>query len=561
MARLGIDFGTTNTVAILHDRGILSEVLHTARTGVGDIVQDVFPSAILIDRTTGERWFGIEADRRFGRLGASDRYLFIPSLKRCLRDYADGRTIDAASGNSEDKSEGVSKDRSEGDAAGGSEPNCEDDSGAGSARVARLDVAELLCAFLEALADSIRRSRSLASDEPLEAVITWPANANGAQRYITRRCFREAGFRVLDTINEPTASAIELADCLGAGRRVKPLSTGRALAVFDLGGGTFDASVVWAEDKEFRVLASGGIEDLGGDDFDQMLLDMFLEAMRPTPDRIAGLTQQALLRQARAQKETISSGIVRSLVLNPADFGLAGRPVSIRVTEYVDRLRPRIEPAVGVLRRVIEKAAAQEPRVKTAGPLTIYMVGGSSKLPVVGEMLAAAFPNDRVILTDKPFMSVAMGAAVCAVEMIGYRDVFSRHFGIIRLRDHGRAETFDTIFPAGTPIPRRGEPPLEKLVRYHPQHNLGRLRYLECAEIGPDGMPRAGTRAWSDIIFPYDPALSLSSPLGDLRIVPTDRFSRDAVCEVYRCDSDGVITVELQRPTCQDRRTHEVYRD
>jgi len=156
---------------------------------------------------------------------------------------------------------------------------------------------------------------------------------------------------------------------------------------------------------------------------------------------------------------------------------------------------------------------------------------------------------------------VAMGAAICATQHVSYRDVFARHFGLIRLKDHGRVETFDTIFAAGTPVPRRGEPPLEKTAWYHPRHNIGHLRYLECTSLGPDGLPAAGVRTWSDIRFPYDPLIPLAMPTTDTEIVDTDRYANEPVCEVYRCDCDGVITVELQRPACKDARTYEVGRD
>jgi molecular chaperone DnaK (HSP70) len=530
MARLGIDFGTTNTVAMIHDRGMICEVLHSAKTGAGTIVQPIFPSAILIDKKSGQRWFGIEADRRFGQIGPGRNHVFIPSLKSCLRDYTDGRRTTA------------------GEATDGAD-------------AASYDVAELLRGFLKALAESIRQSQSLAADEPLETVITWPANANGAQRHVTRKCFREAGFRVVETLNEPTASAIELADCLTAGRTAKLPAGPSTLAVFDLGGGTFDASVVRIEGQDFRVLASGGIGDLGGDDFDRVLFDMFLKALRTPSDEIGGLTRHALLRQARSQKETISTGVVRSLFLNPRDFGLRGNPVSIPVETFYERIRPMIRPAIRMLRETIDQAATTEPRLRSGPPMTVYLVGGSSKLPLVAEMVAHAFPAERVILTDKPFTSVAMGAAICAVQQVHYRDVFARHFGLIRLRDHGRTETFDTIFPAGTPIPRRGEAPLEKTAWYHPRHNIGHLRYLECTAVGPNGLPSAGIRAWSDIRFPYDPVIPLSKPLADEKIVDTDSFGGRPVCEVYRCDADGVITVELKRPGCQDARTYEVCRD
>ncbi len=537
MARLGIDFGTTNSIGVIHDRGLFSVVLHEAKTGAGKIVQEVFPSAILTEKASQQRWFGIEADRRFTQLGPTSGHVFISSLKRRLRDYAEGRSL-----------------------AGHAETGAGGDPGSGQVESSD-DLAGLLTGFLRALADSIRRSQSLSAAEPLETVVTWPANANGAQRHITRKCFLDAGFEVIDTLNEPTASAIELADCLTAGRGTKKSGRPSAVAVFDLGGGTFDASVVWIDGSDFHVLASAGIERLGGDDFDNLLLEMFLERLK-LPDRaISPLTRHALRRQARIQKETISTGIVRSLFLNPQDFGLSGMPVTIPVDAFFERARPLIRPAVAKLRRIIESGAQKERRVKTGPALTIYLVGGSSKLPLIADMVSDAFPKSKVILTDKPFSSVAMGAAVCAADRVSYRDVFARHFGLIRLKDHGRAETFDPIFPAGTPIPRKGEPPVEKIAWYHPCHNIGHLRYLECSSVGPDGLPDGEFRAWSDILFPYDPAKPLAASMSREDIVATDRFKKDAVCEVYRCDSDGVITVELRRPAWSDARTYEIFRD
>ena len=524
MARLGIDFGTTNTVAAVHDRGMFCIVNHQLPSASGTFVQEVFPSTILVDADTGRRWYGPEAERRFAQAGAAPGHAFIGSLKRRLRDYAEGRGT------------------------------C----GRGDGAVC--DVAELLTGFLKALNESVRRSLTVAADEPLETVITWPANANGAQRYITRRCFREAGFEVIDTLHEPTASAIELADCLTAGRK-NALTGPTNVAVFDFGGGTFDASVVGIDGTDFSVLASAGIEHLGGDDLDETLLAMFLDKLGIDAGSLGATTRYALIRHVRTQKETISTGAIRSLFLDPADFGLAGRPVSLSVEAYYDRIRPLLASAVHKLDEVIRRAAHASSKVKDGPSLLVYLVGGSSKLPLVTEMVSAAFSGSRVVLTDKPFRSVAMGAAICSMDRVRFRDVFARHFGLIRLRDHGRCETFDTIFPMGTPIPRRGEPPLERVAWYHPRHNAGHLRYLECASIGRDGMPDEGVRLWSDICFPYDPSMPLTSGIANDAIAATDAFSSQAVCEVYRCDSDGVITVELRRPACGDARCHEVFKD
>ncbi len=529
MARLGIDFGTTNTVVMHHDRGVISEVLHSVDTGAGTIVQAIYPSAILVDNRSGQCWFGIEAERRSAQIDASGRYLYLPSLKSRLRHYSESARL----------------------------------SGDGDDPIVKsgMSLADLLRGFLAALAESIRGSQSVDSDEPLEAVITWPANANGAQRYITRQCFREAEFNVIDTINEPTAAAIELADCLTGGRAKNKEREPSAMAVFDLGGGTFDASVVWVEGTDFQVLTSAGIENLGGDNFDMRLAEMFIDKMKLKPEDIDPTMRQAIIRHARSQKETISSGISKRLHISPKDFGLKGRAASIKIDDYLDKIKPLLRPAIKTLKDVISSARKKEPRIRTNGPMMIYLVGGSSKLPIVSSMISEAFPKERVILTDKPFRAVAMGAAICAGEHVSYRDVFSRHFGLIRLRDHGRMETFDTIFPAGTPIPRRGQPPLVKVAEYHPRHNIGHLRYLECTSIDMDGMPSGSVRTWSDIHFPYDPGVSLTAAPAEEDIVETDQFSSEPVCEIYRCDSDGVITVELRRERTQESHVYEVFKD
>ena len=74
-------------------------------------------------------------------------------------------------------------------------------------------------------------------------------------------------------------------------------------------------------------------------------------------------------------------------------------------------------------------------------------------------------------------------------------------------------------------------------------------------------MPADGVRTWSDILFPYDPGRPLSAQLSPTDVVATDRFADQPICEVYRCDHDGVISVELHRPSCNESRCYEIYRD
>ena len=525
MSRLGIDYGTTNTVVVCSDRGRYPVVPHTVETAVGTVASEVFPSLAVRDRESGQYSFGAEAQRVLSRPGAAERYEIIRSLKRWIRSYTEGRRI----GHDQ--------------VAGGFDP------------------AAVLRAFAVALRESLARSGLFGADELLEAVLTWPANANGAQRYLTRRCFREAGFQVLDALSEPTAAAIEYADRFARGDRAASRRVAGSVAVFDLGGGTFDVSLVKVQGSEFTVLESRGIEDLGGDDFDVALARMFAE---PLGIDLAGLEpfqRSLLLLHARQQKESIASGTVRSLVFSPRDVGWKGRMVSVPVRRYYGELTRLLEPALDKLQAVLESPAAQAAGVGSDRLQVIYLVGGSSLLPLVPRRVAERFPGVRLVLSDKPFTSTAMGAAIHSADAVQLRDILSRTFGVLRLADDGSREYFAPIFPAGTRLPRGSDSPLEHSVDYAPHHNIGHLRYLECAALDPAGQPAEGIRYWSDALFPYDPGIPAGAPLAAAQIVSRGDLLQTRVRETYRCDPDGVITARLTR--CCDGHTtvYEVFKE
>ena len=122
--------------------------------------------------------------------------------------------------------------------------------------------------------DLVTRSNlHLTPQEPLEAVIAVPANANSNQRFLTLEAFRRAGFQVRGLLNEPSAAGIEYAH---HARRAGPSARRELVVVYDLGGGTFDASVISLAARRHEVLRSAGIAQLGGDDVDTLLLDLAL---------------------------------------------------------------------------------------------------------------------------------------------------------------------------------------------------------------------------------------------------------------------------------------------
>ena len=153
-------------------------------------------------------------------------------------------------------------------------------------------LAELTCGLVA----SVRRALQarFGENEPLEAMLGVPANANSNQRFLTVDAFRRGGFSVLGLLNEPSAASIEY------GHRQQ--AKGRML-VYDLGGGTFDASLVDIDSGTHTVIASEGISTLGGDDFDFVLAELAVG-----PDVLASMEFTELFRldeECRRQKEAL----------------------------------------------------------------------------------------------------------------------------------------------------------------------------------------------------------------------------------------------------------------
>ncbi|MGD0999423.1 MAG: Hsp70 family protein [Candidatus Brocadiia bacterium] len=521
--RLGIDYGTTNTVVVCSDRGRYPVVLHMTETAIGPVAREVFPSAVVYDRQTGRLIFGADVERCLCRPGAEEQYALIESPKRLMRDYAEGLRFRR------------------------------------DIRPEGFDAMTIVGEFAQALRESVLRSGLFPENEPLETVITWPTNANGAQRYVTRQCFKKAGFDVLDALNEPSAAAIEFADRMNRGNRILARRFTASAAIFDLGGGTFDAALVQIAEGNFRVVASGGVERLGGDDFDEILARRFAREFGTTLEELPPFPRSLLLMRARQIKENISSGAGRWLTLSAEDAGLSGGIARVPVAEYFADLSVLLEPALEKLHGLINGEAARQAGITTETLVGIYLVGGSSKLPLVPHMIARRFPGVRLIVSDKPFSSTATGAAIHGAESVRLQDILSRNFGVMRLADYGRREYFAPVFKAGMPLPQRGAAALRSQVRYAPRHNIGHLRYLECAGLDSAGRPSEGVRAWSELLFPYDPAIPIAQHLEPGMVRDREDLHDKWVCETYSCDSDGVITVSIQRLCDDQSRTYEVF--
>ena len=237
-----------------------------------------------------------------------------------------------------------------------------------------------------------------------KAVITVPAYFNDAQRQATKDAGEIAGLTVERIINEPTAAA------LAYGLEKK---TNTKIAVFDLGGGTFDISILDIGDGVFEVLSTNGDGHLGGDDFDQILIDEIAEEFRKTEGIDVRQDQMALqrLKEAAEKAKCELSQQLETTVNLPFITADASGPKHLQVK--ITRARFE-ELAASLFNRLVEpcKTALADSGLATTGVSDVVMVGGSTRIPRVQEIAKEIFGTAELDKSINPDEVVAVGAAI-----------------------------------------------------------------------------------------------------------------------------------------------------
>jgi molecular chaperone DnaK (HSP70) len=390
-----------------------------------------------------------------------------------------------------------------------------------------------------------RSNLELDAEEPLEAMVAVPANAGTSQRYLTVEAFTRAGFRVLGLINEPTAAAIEYAhnNLSSLGKR----SPKRYVVVYDLGGGTFDTSAVSLVDRRFELIASEGIGRLGGEDFDEVILDLALEQAEISRSGLGRLVTASLLELCREAKEALSPSSRRLLV----DLGtcLPGvEAVQLDMASVNDACEPLVKRTLVMLERIMERVREHGIDPENSRELGgVYLVGGATAFPLVGKMLREVYRR-KVLIAPQPHAATAVGLAIAAdpEARIFVREAVTRHFGVWREGEAGRNKVFDPIIHKGV-LPEDGRLKIER--RYSPVHAVGHLRFVECSDLDSTGQPRGDLTPWGDILFPYDPALAEQR---DLSGVPSEQRilgAPDEIVERYDYGRDGTISISIENAT------------
>ena len=499
--KLGVDFGTNRIVVAAADRGNYPLVSFDAPDGTS---ADWFPSLVAL--RGHDRLYGWEAYDKQGE----ETWTVIRSIKRLLEDAGPQTLLDLGD--------------------------------------QQLRLSNLLDGLTDALQIALRQRSNLqiAPREPLQIVLGVPAHANSNQRFLTVESFRNAGFDVLGVLNEPSAASIEF----GHGKR-QSKTTPETILVYDLGGGTFDASLVTLDENVHHVVASEGIPTIGGDDFDQMLAELALEAAGLSQKVVDNLPASAwfrLLEECRLKKEALNPN-TRRITIDLEHANQGWQPVQVPIADFYETARPAVE-------ETIRAAEDLSPECDV-----LYITGGGSEMPLVARMLRERFGR-RVRRSAYARSATAIGLAIQADQPGAYRlsERLSRYFGVWREGYGGSCIVFDPLFEKGIRLPSPGEPNLSLSRSYSPVHNIGHFRFLECSHRPPSGAPSGEIALWDEIRFPFDPELADTTDLQKTQVVRMPAATAQKIEELYECDSSGSLTVTIANRTAGYARTYRLGR-
>nr|XP_056709534.1 heat shock 70 kDa protein 1-like [Euleptes europaea] len=246
-----------------------------------------------------------------------------------------------------------------------------------------------------------------------QAVITVPAYFNDAQRQATIDAAAIAGLKVLRLINEPSAAAIAYSLTISPHWKAR-----RNILIFDLGGGTFDVSILSVQDGIFKVLATTGDTQLGGEDFDKRLLDHLVQEFKKKHKEDLSQNNKAVQRLKVAcekAKRALSSNVRATISIDSLYKGVDFCTTITRAC-FEDLNADLFQATVEHVERALEDAGMKKTQIHD-----VVLVGGSTRIPMIQNLLSKFFDGKALVKSINPEEAVAQGAAIQAAILTGHR--------------------------------------------------------------------------------------------------------------------------------------------